>query len=167
MAKANSGLGIVALVVIAAICGLCGLCRSGSNRNESPRSYERPPASENSSNSREVGLVSPAPSPRSRRSRNSNSSGSGNDRVYITGPRGGCYYINSNGNKTYVDHSMCGETDDAPATIRPLSSSGSSGSSRSSGGGGGRVYIRGPRGGCYYINGNGNKTYVDHSFCGG
>ena len=28
-------------------------------------------------------------------------------RNYITGPRGGCYYINSNGNKTYVDRSMC------------------------------------------------------------
>jgi TolA-binding protein len=26
-------------------------------------------------------------------------------------------------------------------------------------------YIRGPRGGCYYINGNGNKTYVDRSLC--
>ncbi|MCE7069063.1 hypothetical protein LZG74_02035 [Dyadobacter sp. CY327] len=26
---------------------------------------------------------------------------------YITGPRGGCYYINSNGNKTYVDRSLC------------------------------------------------------------
>lgn len=24
-----------------------------------------------------------------------------------TGPRGGCYYINSNGNKTYVDRSEC------------------------------------------------------------
>lgn len=28
-------------------------------------------------------------------------------RRYYTGPRGGCYYINSNGNKTYVDHSFC------------------------------------------------------------
>lgn len=28
-------------------------------------------------------------------------------RTYIRGPRGGCYYINSNGNKTYVDRSMC------------------------------------------------------------
>jgi hypothetical protein len=28
-------------------------------------------------------------------------------RVYQTGPRGGCYYINSNGNKTYVDRSLC------------------------------------------------------------
>lgn len=26
---------------------------------------------------------------------------------YITGPRGGCYYINSHGNKTYVDHGFC------------------------------------------------------------
>lgn len=28
-------------------------------------------------------------------------------RTYNTGPRGGCYYINSNGNKTYVDRSFC------------------------------------------------------------
>lgn len=30
-----------------------------------------------------------------------------------------------------------------------------------------RRYQRGPRGGCYYINKNGNKTYVDRSNCGG
>lgn len=28
-----------------------------------------------------------------------------------------------------------------------------------------RDYIRGRRGGCYYINSNGNKTYVDRSLC--
>lgn len=28
-------------------------------------------------------------------------------RTYYKGPRGGCYYINSNGNKTYVERSMC------------------------------------------------------------
>jgi hypothetical protein len=28
-----------------------------------------------------------------------------------------------------------------------------------------RIYYRGPRGGCYYINGNGKKTYVDRSIC--
>lgn len=28
-----------------------------------------------------------------------------------------------------------------------------------------RSYYRGPRGGCYYINSNGNKTYVDRSLC--
>jgi hypothetical protein len=26
---------------------------------------------------------------------------------YILGPRGGCYYINSSGKKTYVDHGKC------------------------------------------------------------
>jgi len=26
-------------------------------------------------------------------------------------------------------------------------------------------YYRGPRGGCYYINSNGKKVYVDHSYC--
>lgn len=29
----------------------------------------------------------------------------------------------------------------------------------------GRQYIRGPKGGCYYINRNGNKSYVDRSLC--
>ncbi|NGM73810.1 hypothetical protein [Sphingobacterium sp. SGL-16] len=29
----------------------------------------------------------------------------------------------------------------------------------------GRTYIHGPRGGCYYINKNGGKTYVDRSLC--
>jgi endonuclease YncB( thermonuclease family) len=29
------------------------------------------------------------------------------DRKYIKGSRGGCYYINSNGKKTYVDRSLC------------------------------------------------------------
>ena len=28
-------------------------------------------------------------------------------RQYITGPRDGCYYINRNGNRTYVDRSYC------------------------------------------------------------
>jgi hypothetical protein len=28
-----------------------------------------------------------------------------------------------------------------------------------------RQYIRGPRGGCYYINENGNKVYVARSIC--
>ncbi|MGJ1406860.1 DUF3157 family protein [Sphingobacterium siyangense] len=44
-------------------------------------------------------------SPSSRRTNTSKSSSS--SRNYIRGPRGGCYYINSNGNKTYVDRSMC------------------------------------------------------------
>ena len=30
-----------------------------------------------------------------------------NRRNYTRGPRGGCYYVNSSGNKTYVDRSLC------------------------------------------------------------
>jgi hypothetical protein len=32
---------------------------------------------------------------------------SAESRVYIRGPKGGCYYINRNKNKQYVDRSMC------------------------------------------------------------
>lgn len=28
-----------------------------------------------------------------------------------------------------------------------------------------KTYIRGPNGGCYYISAEGNKIYVDRSFC--
>jgi hypothetical protein len=28
-----------------------------------------------------------------------------------------------------------------------------------------RLYQKGPRGGCYYLNAGGNKVYVDHKFC--
>jgi len=34
-------------------------------------------------------------------------SSSSSAKSYIRGPRGGCYYINSSGGKTYVDRSMC------------------------------------------------------------
>jgi hypothetical protein len=36
---------------------------------------------------------------------------------------------------------------------------------RASSNGTGKSFIRGPRGGCYYISGSGKKVYVDHSFC--
>lgn len=60
-------------------------------------------------------------------------------RTIHTGPRGGKYYINSNGNKIYVKSKS---TYSAPR-------------SRSS-----RTIHTESRGGRYYINSNGNKTYV-------
>ncbi len=33
--------------------------------------------------------------------------GTHNGKILHTGPRGGCYYINSSGNKSYVDRSEC------------------------------------------------------------
>ena len=28
-------------------------------------------------------------------------------KTYVTGPKGGCYYVTASGRKQYVDHSMC------------------------------------------------------------
>lgn len=84
-------------------------------------------------------------------------------RHYIRGSRGGCYYINSNGNRTYVDRDLCDGAQGSPQLSAPSGSGPSAGGSRRSSGG--RVLHRGPRGGCYYINSNGNKTYVDRSEC--
>lgn len=57
----------------------------------------RRPAQQRTAQPTAVPLVSAPP-----RARSSNSG------RYIRGPRGGCYYINSSGNKTYVDRSRCG-----------------------------------------------------------
>ncbi|MGJ1417708.1 hypothetical protein [Sphingobacterium multivorum] len=56
-----------------------------------------------SSNINQFKSTSYSPSPR----RTNSSKSSSSSRNYIRGPRGGCYYINSNYNKTYVDRSMC------------------------------------------------------------
>lgn len=82
---------------------------------------------------------------------------SSSGRNYITGPRGGCYYINASGNKSYVDHSFCGRSSDSYSQPKSFSSQPSA--PRSSG------YTRGPRGGCYYITASGSKRYVDRSLC--
>jgi hypothetical protein len=51
--------------------------------------------------------------------------------TYYTGPRGGEYYINQNGNRTYYNNPPAGTT-----------------------------VHEGPRGGQYYYNNSGNKTYI-------
>jgi hypothetical protein len=55
--------------------------------------------------------------------------------------------------------------EDEPSTARRSRNTGRS--SRKSATSAGSFYITGPRGGCYYWNSNGKKTYVDHSYCGG
>lgn len=73
-------------------------------------------------------------------------------RTYYTWPRWGCYYINSNGNKTYVDHSYCSST--ATESSSYSSSSYSSSSYSDS-----HTWHTWPRWGNYYINSHGNRTY--------
>ena len=87
---------------------------------------------------------------------------SSGNRVYRVGPRGGCYYVNAQGRRVNTSRTNCGlpARTAAPSRTRSTSRSRRSYSSGRSG------YITGPRGGCYYINSNGNKTYVDHSYCG-
>lgn len=78
-----------------------------------------PPSTKITTNVNNYEITSPSPtkstSPYTSRSSNSRyykSEGTSNrrtttSRTYIQGPRGGCYYINSRGNKTYVARSMC------------------------------------------------------------
>jgi endonuclease YncB( thermonuclease family) len=63
---------------------------------EKQESAEKPvaPTSSNSTTNN----TNPTPAASSNKSPN---------RTYIQGSRGGCYYINSKGNKTYVDRSLC------------------------------------------------------------
>lgn len=61
----------------------------------------------------------------------------------------------SGGSKSTTTQTSSRTTNTATTRSRPSSARTSTG----------RTYIRGPRGGCYYINSNGNKTYVDRSLC--
>ena len=74
---------------------------------------------------------------------NSNSS----SRTIHTGSRGGKYYINSNGSKTYIKSKKKSRSYNySTPSYRSNTSS--------------RTIHTGSRGGKYYINSNGNKTYV-------
>lgn len=83
----------------------------------------------------------------------STSSSSNTSKTYFTGPKGGSYYCNSKGNKTYVKKNSI-------ATYGSPSFKASSFSSPSYNSGSNRNLQTGSRGGTYYINSNGNKTYV-------
>lgn len=83
-------------------------------------------------------------------SNSSYDSSSSDWRTYYTWPRGGCYYINSNGNKTYVSHAYCWTS-----STESSSNSYSNYSSYEWG----HTWHTWPRGWTYYINSHGNKTY--------
>lgn len=92
------------------------------------------------------------------------------DRKYMRGSRGGCYYLTGSGSKSYVDKKFCGSipVPDAKEKVktvptRPKVSPDEEPAVKNNSDG--RTYITGPRGGCYYINSSGRKTYVDKSKC--
>jgi endonuclease YncB( thermonuclease family) len=77
------------------------------------------------------------------------------NRKYEMGAKGGCYYVNASGKKTYVDKKFCNADYVPPAATNKAGDAPTT-----------RTYIKGERGGCYYINSSGKKTYVKKELCG-
>jgi len=98
------------------------------------------------------------------------------NRKYFMGAKGGCYYLNSNGNKTYVDKKFCANqstgsgsnnstqtntnTQTTQTTQTTTKETKKQDSNKPA-----RTYIKGSRGGCYYLNDSGKKVYVDKELC--
>lgn len=77
---------------------------------------------------------------------------------YVKGENTSAKDLSSGGNMSATSNASSSRNNNNTSNNRTSSSSSPKKST-------GRTYITGPRGGCYYINGNGNKTYVDRSFC--
>lgn len=87
------------------------------------------------------------------------------NRKYETGAKGRCFYVNSSGNKTYVNKKFCA-TVNKPANVTGLEVTVTQKTEHKSDSSS-RTYIKGSRGGCYYLNDKGNKVYVsDKYLCG-
>ncbi len=85
----------------------------------------------------------------------------GNGMPLKLGPKGGCYYISKSGKKQYVDRSCCNSL----GIIGNSNKVSSSGNSGDCGFYKNKPLTKGSKGGCYYINRNGNKTYVEKHLC--
>ncbi len=87
----------------------------------------------------------------------------GNGKTLQVGPQGGCYYYSSSGKKVYVDRSCCnalGKTNLSQDAVGDSSTNNDDCGYYNN-----KPLIKGPKGGCYYINKNGNKTYVEKYLC--
>lgn len=84
----------------------------------------------------------------------------GNGKPLVKGPKGGCYYLSKSGKKQYVDRSCC-------QSLGIIENNKKSSKRNSSGCGfyKSKPLIKGRKGGCYYINRNGNKSYVERHLC--
>ena len=85
------------------------------------------------------------------------------DKTIYTGSRGGQYYINSNGNKVYVKSTATenvSHSNISTSSLKLKSYNTTTKTIPSQSYQSGKTIYTGPRGGQYYINSNGNKTYV-------
>jgi hypothetical protein len=104
-------------------------------------------------------------------------------------PRGSCYEVTTNGKKKSVARSLCGaepsknsgaqapapkttsnaQTSNAVPPVAPAppkaQNSGSAAAAETKVVKGNTPYIKGPKGGCYYVSESGRKEYVDRSVC--
>jgi hypothetical protein len=98
------------------------------------------------------------------------------NRKYLLGAKGGCYYLNSAGNKAYVDKEFCNalaintkvktkektsKQISEPVTVKSTTPKEPTKKTDSND----KTYQKGSHGGCYYLNGNGRKVYVDKELC--
>ena len=82
-------------------------------------------------------------------------------KVLLTGSRGGTYYYNSNGKKSYVKSKTYTKLAESSNANNPSSNNVIGGAPNTpSTGYKGHEIQTGPRGGQFYINSNGNKTYI-------
>lgn len=121
-------IGGLALALVLGVCGTCGLgAILGPATNQSTQTKQTP--SRNLvSTPQPTAMPEPTPTPKNKKGRKkmeATTAPSGSfplvstpsapaaaprqprSNGFIRGPRGGCYYINSRGNKTYVDRGMC------------------------------------------------------------
>ena len=116
---------IILGIIFAGIFTLCGICTLSGVLNNAPVSNTAAPlksstfpslsptpsvsTKKSGKNTKKQGQLSTA-APLYGESLNNSSHSQTKKQTssqYMLGPRGGCYYLNSSGNKTYVDHSYC------------------------------------------------------------
>lgn len=88
------------------------------------------------------------------------------DSVTVADPEDGWSAVLERGDTTgYVSRATNSLRASRRGTIQPLMGSGNAYQPSGHGSSGSRVYHRGPKGGCYYYTGSGNKQYVARSVC--
>ncbi len=104
MAAANSSLSGCLIIFLLVACGFfAGKACSGNTSSNNNQYYDRSAPQINRISQPET----PEPEKNVEEAQPYRSAGPTRYRQYIRGPRGGCYYISSSGNKVYVDRSLC------------------------------------------------------------
>lgn len=135
--------------------GGCYYLTASGNKKYVDKSYCENTSSETKSNSSKATETSQPPAKKT----------SSGEREYLTGSRGGCYYLTKSGNKKYVDKTFCSQPTVSTSEKGETKINESETKQPENTNTDGRTYLKGSRGGCYYLNSSGKKVYVDKSLC--